>query len=240
METVFAIAGNLIYILLAMVALWGAFCVVVVWRRVAQVRFRNEEEQDEFLDLIDEELQKPDFDAAMATAEEFDQALPQLTSLACENRSLGYAKLRQMLVDRFQRDVMADLEHRLSWVYTVIKTAPMLGLLGTVLGMMGAFQNLAASQNVDVTKLAADIMFALITTACGLSIAIPLVMATASIGVRISKLEDLIGSGLTRFFESLKGALAKAAGTPQAAPPKAAGTPQAAPPKAASRPAEEA
>ena len=225
METVFAIAGNLIYILLAMIALWGAFCVIVVWRRVAQVRFRNEEEQDEFLDMIDEQLQKPDFDAAMATAEEFDQALPQLTSLACENRSLGYAKLRQMLVDRFQRDVMADLEHRLSWVYTVIKTAPMLGLLGTVLGMMGAFQNLAASQNVDVTKLAADIMFALITTACGLSIAIPLVMATASIGVRISKLEDLIGSGLTRFFESLKGALAKAAGTPQAAPPKTAPQP---------------
>ena len=215
METVFSIAGNLIYLLLATVALWGAFCVIVVWRRVAQVRFRNEEEQDEFLDLIDEELQKADFDAAMATAEEFDQALPQLTSLACENRSLGYAKLRQLLVDRFQRDVMADLEHRLSWVYTVIKTAPMLGLLGTVLGMMGAFQNLAASQNVDVTKLAADIMFALITTACGLSIAIPLVMATASIGVRISKLEDLIGSGLTRFFEILKGALAKAAGTPQ-------------------------
>lgn len=214
METVFSIAGNVIYFLLAAIALWGAFCVIVVWRRVAQARFRNEEEQDEFLDMLDEELQKPDFDKAIETADEFDQALPQLTSLACENRALGYAKLRQLLVDRFQRDVLADLDHRLSWVYTVIKTAPMLGLLGTVLGMMGAFGNLSSGQKVDTIKLADDIKFALITTACGLAIAIPLVMATASINVRIRKLEDLIGSGLTRFFESLKGALAKAAQAP--------------------------
>ncbi len=214
METVFSIAGNLIYFLLAAIALWGAFCVIVVWRRVAQARFRDEEEQDEFLDMLDAELQKPDFDEAIKTAEEFDQALPQLTSLACENRALGYAKLRQLLVDRFQRDVLADLDHRLSWVYTVIKTAPMLGLLGTVLGMMGAFGNLSSGQKVDTIKLADDIKFALITTACGLAIAIPLVMATASINVRIRKLEDLIGSGLTRFFESLKGALAKAAQVP--------------------------
>jgi len=238
METVFTIAGNLIYGLLAVIALWGAFCVIVVWRRVAQVRFRNEEEQDEFLDMVDEELQKPDFEAAVETAEEFDQALPQLTSLACENRALGYAKLRQLLVDRFQRDVLADLEHRLSWVYTVIKTAPMIGLLGTVLGMMGAFQNLSSGQKVDTVQLAEDISFALITTACGLAIAIPLVLATASINVRIRKLEDLIGSGLTRFFDSLKGALAKAASLPNGGSAKG-GTGKGGPKKAMPKPTEE-
>ena len=45
-------------------------------------------------------------------------------------------------MDRFQRDVMSDLEYRLSWVSTVIKSAPMIGLFGTVFGMMGAFKTL--------------------------------------------------------------------------------------------------
>jgi biopolymer transport protein ExbB len=106
-----------------------------------------------------------------------------------------------LLVDRFQRDVMADLEHRVSWINNVIKTAPMLGLLGTVLGMMAAFGKLAASQNVKPDMLASDISFALITTAIGLAIAIPGTIAVASINVRIRKMEDLVSAGLARLLE---------------------------------------
>ena len=114
--------------------------------------------------------------------------------------------------DRFQRDVLAELEHRLSWVYTVIKSAPMLGLFGTVLGMMGAFSKLASKENVDPTALADDISLALITTALGLAIAIPLVLSTASINVRIRKMEDLVGAGLTRFMESFRAAMTRGPG----------------------------
>ena len=48
--------------------------------------------------------------------------------------------------------------------------------------------------------MAADIQFALITTACGLAIAVPLVLATASINIRVRKMEDLVGWGLTRLI----------------------------------------
>ena len=105
--------------------------------------------------------------------------------------------------------MLSDLEYRLSWVYTVIKSAPMVGLLGTVIGMMGAFGEVADLENIDSTILAKNISFALITTACGLSIAIPLVFCTASISVRIRKLEDLVGSGLTRFLDRFRAALSK-------------------------------
>jgi biopolymer transport protein ExbB/TolQ len=99
---------------------------------------------------------------------------------------------------------MADIEHRLSWVATVIKSAPMIGLLGTVMGMMGAFANLSSGEKIDTIKMAADIQFALITTAIGLSIAIPLMLATASVNIRLKKMEDLVGWGLSRLFESMK------------------------------------
>lgn len=205
------VAGYVIYGALALIALWGAFCVIIVWRRVAQTRFRSEQEQAEFLDILDQSLDSGDFDAAIELCDGDSRAMPQLVTLALANRSVGYAKIRTLLSDRFQRDVLSDLEYRLSWVYTVIKSAPMVGLLGTVVGMMGAFSKLAAAENVDPKSLADNISLALITTACGLAIAIPLVLCTASINVRIRKLEDLVGAGLTRFLESLRAALKRGA-----------------------------
>jgi len=127
--------------------------------------------------------------------------------LAIANRAIGFNKTRQLVIDRLQRDVMADLEHRVSWVNTVIKAAPMVGLLGTVVGMMGAFAKLATAENVKPDALAEDISVALITTASGLAIAIPLVIGMASINVRIRKMEDLAISGLTRVLESYRAGL---------------------------------
>ena len=212
MDTVTAYVGYAIYVLLGLIALWGAFCVIIVWRRVGQTRFRSEQEQAEFLDGLDQNLAAGDFDGAVELCDGDNRAMAQLALLALVNRSIGYTKVRILLSDRFQRDVLSDLEYRLSWVYTVIKSAPMVGLLGTVVGMMGAFSKLAAGrgENVDPTLLADNISLALITTACGLAIAIPLVLCTASINVRIRKLEDLVGSGLTRFLESFRASLKRA------------------------------
>lgn len=204
--TLTSIVAKLLYAALALIALWGAFCVIIVWRRVARTRFRNEHEQNVFLDKLDESMRQGDFETAAELCDGDDRAMPQLALLAVANRGLGFAKVRTMVVDRFQRDVLSDLEYRLSWVYTVIKSAPMVGLLGTVVGMMGAFSKLASQQQekISPSALASDISLALITTACGLAIAIPLVLCTASINVRIRKLEDLIGIGLTRFLETFK------------------------------------
>ncbi|MBN2296738.1 MAG: MotA/TolQ/ExbB proton channel family protein [Pirellulales bacterium] len=196
--------GYLIYGALAAIALWGAFCVIVVWRRVGQTSYSSEEEQEQFLDTLDDHLIAGEFEEATKMCDQDDRAMSQLGLLAIINRDMGYRKIRTLITDRFQRDVLSDLEFRLSWVYTVIKSAPMVGLLGTVMGMMGAFQKLTQGSNIEPTQLAEDISFALITTACGLAIAIPLVLSTASINVRIRKLEDLVGVGMTRLMETFK------------------------------------
>ncbi len=205
MEQVFSILGNIIYFVMFLIALWGAFCVVMVWSRVRQKQFVNEEQQTLFLEAIEEPLSKGDFDAAAELCDGDRRATCQLSQLAIENRKIGFGKVKQLVADRFQRDVLQDLEYRLSWVYTVIKTAPMIGLLGTVLGMMAAFSKLAdKNATVEVSKLAMDIQFALITTALGLAIAIPLVLSTAYINVAIRKMEDLVSYGLNQFLEVFK------------------------------------
>jgi biopolymer transport protein ExbB/TolQ len=83
----------------------------------------------------------------------------------------------------------------------------MLGLFGTVVGMIGAFATLATAETVEATALAGDINTALYTTAIGLAIAIPLVLCTASIHVRMRKMEDLVAAGLSRFLEVLRAAM---------------------------------
>src|SRR6185437_5684615 len=197
-------AGNSIYGFQAFDALWGAFCVIVAWRRLSQIRFKSEAVQNEFLDQLDECLAAGDFDAASELCEGDRRIVPQLALLAMANRDLGYSKVKQLLADRFQRDVLADLEYRITWVVTMIKSAPMLGLLGTVLGMMAAFGKLAGQQKVDATHLAGDISLALVTTFVGLTIAIPLSLVLATVQVRQRHMEDLAGEGLARFLEAFK------------------------------------
>ncbi len=205
MDQVFTILGNVIYLVIFLIALWGAFCVVMVWSRVRQKQFSNEAMQTLFLEAVEDPLSKGDYDAAAEVCEGDRRATCQLAQLAIENRKIGFGKVKQLVADRFQRDVLQDLEYRLSWVYTVIKTAPMIGLLGTVLGMMAAFSKLAdPNATVEVSKLAMDIQFALITTALGLAIAIPLVLCTAYINVAIRKMEDLVSYGLNQFLEVFK------------------------------------
>jgi biopolymer transport protein ExbB len=204
-SAIFNWIGFLCYFLLAGVALWGAYFVVLVMTRISGKRFKSEDAQDAFLESIETDLRRGDFESVERTCEGDKRALPMLIHLACANRRMGFAKVQQYVLDRFQRDVIGDLDVRIAWVVTVIKSAPMLGLFGTVLGMMGAFGKLAApNTKVEPAALAGDIRVALETTAIGLAIAIPLVMCMASITNRVRVLQDLVGAGLNRFFEAFR------------------------------------
>lgn len=196
--------GNATYAALALIALWGTFSAIMLLRRISRSRFRTEQEQDAFLDRVDESLGSGSFEGVAELCRGDPRAVPQLIQLAIANRSIGFSKVRALVAERFQRDFLSDLEYRLSWVYTVIRTAPMLGLLGTVAGMMSAFSQLATRKQVSPEDLAGDISLALITTIIGLCIAIPLMITAAGITVRMRKLEDLVGAGLTRFMDALK------------------------------------
>lgn len=207
--SVFDIISNATYGALAAVALWGLYCIVIVWTRVNQKRFKTEEEQDVFMDDIEQMLTAGDFEGTQQYCEGDPRAIPQIVEMAVNHRELGYKKARAFVMDRFQRDVMSDLEYRLSWVSTVIKSAPMIGLFGTVFGMMGAFKTLATAESVEPSALAGDINVALITTASGLAIAIPLMILVANVNIRIAKMEDLVGSGLARFMAMFKISFAK-------------------------------
>jgi len=206
-DQIFDLVGNSIYGILGLLSLWGLYLVVMTWRRVGAKRFKNEKRLNKFLAAVEEPLLEKDFEGVAEICDRDKRAMAQLVYLAVLNRALGYNQIRQLLADRFRRDILADLENRCSLINTVVKSAPMVGLFGTVIGMMGAFGKLATADQVDPAILAGNIMVALITTASGLAIAIPLTIMLAFINIRIRKMEDMVGAGLTRFLPGLKQSL---------------------------------
>ncbi|MEM9851107.1 MAG: MotA/TolQ/ExbB proton channel family protein, partial [Pseudomonadota bacterium] len=111
------------------------------------------------------------------------------------NRSRSYLAqvVRQGFQGVAQDRLRAELDRRfaaldggLRFLDTVAQLAPLLGLFGTVLGMIEAFQALqAAGDNVDPTILAGGIWVALLTTAAGLVVAMPAALALSWLDGRI-------------------------------------------------------
>ena len=95
------------------------------------------------------------------------------------------------------------LESGLRFLDTVVQLAPLLGLFGTVLGMIEAFQALqAAGTQVDPSLLAGGIWVALLTTAVGLIIAIPTAMSLAWLESRVEKERVFFDWAIALVFES--------------------------------------
>jgi biopolymer transport protein ExbB len=95
-----------------------------------------------------------------------------LVSALVANRFAPYDELKEILQDTGRRELMG-LQRGLGALATIVGGAPLLGLLGTVLGMIKIFAVVANAGSGITEGLASGIAQALITTAAGLIIAIP-------------------------------------------------------------------
>lgn len=80
---------------------------------------------------------------------------------------------------------LTKLESRLSILSTIANVAPLLGLLGTVIGMYHTFNGISASGGMGLAALAGGVKEALITTAAGLCVAIPAHLAYNYLVVKV-------------------------------------------------------
>lgn len=86
----------------------------------------------------------------------------------------------------------AALRQRNGQLAVVYNVAPLMGLLGTVFGLLRAFAEFARSANPDIAELSAGVNLALLTTAWGLSIAIPAYLVLYLFLRRIGAYERLV------------------------------------------------
>ena len=90
----------------------------------------------------------------------------------CRNTAGPVASIFYQGLDRANEGIqMGQLEKNISWIPLFISIAPMLGFMGTVIGMIQAFEKISLAGGLDASLIAGDIQVALLTTVFGLIVA---------------------------------------------------------------------
>lgn len=128
-------------------------------------------------------------EAACQLVAEPANALERMVGQGLALTGRGRDLVREAAIEAAQREV-PDLERRLRIIGTVAQVAPLLGLLGTVVGLIDAFRVASATDSVTSAGLANGIYLALGTTAAGLTVAIPAWIAHNALAALSGRLVD--------------------------------------------------
>jgi biopolymer transport protein ExbB len=161
----------------------------------------------ELVDGFDEKLNTKDFQGAYDLARADESLLGQVLSTGLAKLSGGYNKALEGMQEVGEEEAM-KLEHRLSYMALIGNLAPMMGLLGTVQGMIASFDVIAKStSSPKPSELAVGISTAMTTTLVGLMLAIPAIAAYNILRNRVARLlleVGITGENLMSRFEEFK------------------------------------
>ena len=139
------------------------------------------------VDDVEEKLKKKNIAGAMEVCEKSDSSIAKIFLAGLKNSGKGMWLVKEAIEERGGRESVI-LEKNVGMLSTIANLSPLLGLLGTVSGMIKTFKVMAEGAG-NPSLLAGGIAEALITTAAGLCVAIPVL-----VGYRIlkDKAESLI------------------------------------------------
>lgn len=170
---------------------------------------RNNVVPGELIEGFEEHLNAKQYTEAYELANADESFLGKVLSagLAKLSGGDGYPQAIEAMQEVGEEENM-KLEHRLSYMALIGTISPMIGLMGTVHGMIGAFQKIAttATGAPNATELAGNISTALFTTLAGLMIAIPAIAAYHILRNRISRLVlevGIVSEGLMNRFQNV-------------------------------------
>lgn len=128
----------------------------------------------------------------------------RLVKLVSGGKALPDATLAAVRsMQEYAPKALRPLENRLNLLVLVAAVAPLLGMTGTVTGMISSFDVMASSAGLDPGAVAGGIGEALITTAAGLIVAIPCAVAYNLYTKRIDDLTATLDTSMTDFMETV-------------------------------------
>ena len=159
------------------------------------------------LEGFENHLNERRYQEAYELAKSDDSFLGRVLSAGLAKLSSGYSQAIEAMQEVGEEENM-KLEHRLSYVQLIGTISPMIGLFGTVHGMIRSFNVIANSSTAPKpSALAEGISTALFTTLVGLLIAIPAIAAYSILRNRIARLVlevGILSEGLMGRFENLE------------------------------------
>lgn len=183
MQDLLALGGPVLWIILAL----GAIALGVFLERSLQLH-RERIDATDFLQGIFNALRRGNEAEASAICDETPGPVARLASLAIRRRGASRDRLEKELADAGAAEI-SRMERRLSLLPLVARTAPLLGLLGTVLGILRALLFVRGQIPLVQTADVADgLLLGAVTTAAGLVVAIPCHVGFNVLAVKIERL----------------------------------------------------
>lgn len=187
-----SLLANIVLVILVLFSLFSWTIVFSKWSLLSSAQQKN----TRFLRAF----RKANSLEAMAVASEQFRPAPMVTVFSQgydeagrQVRARGQIVNRESLSRTLQlatNEELARLESRLSWLATTASVSPFIGLFGTVLGIIRAFQNLGSAGSASLRAVGPGISEALIATAVGLAAAIPAAIFYNYFGARLKELGD--------------------------------------------------
>ncbi|MCF8089111.1 MAG: MotA/TolQ/ExbB proton channel family protein [Desulfotignum sp.] len=182
------------------------FCSVLVLAifferviRYAINRRRGKEIELKIADLVAKGMEED----ALALARQNNSPMGRILEKAIQARDLDKDTLESVIVNATENEVR-DLSAYLQALATIGNIAPLLGLLGTIIGMIKAFmviQDMGGKVNAAV--LAGGIWEAMLTTALGLAVALPTMVAHSYLLSKVDKYEARLQNGSVLFLKAV-------------------------------------
>lgn len=107
---------------------------------------------------------------------------------------VDHEAMKMLLQQEVRREIFR-WEKGLNLLGTIARVTPLLGLLGTVLGMIEIFRNLTGATSAPMMALAGGIWKALFTTVAGLSVAVPVILCYTFLSSKVDNQEETLNRG---------------------------------------------
>jgi len=210
------------WIALPMFAMSIIGVALVIWRLLLNMNAATK--MNEFLPEFQSRLDKDGVEGALKFCRSRQDLIPRKLFVAgLEVAKQGLAASRRAMNNTIEWDILPELNTLLPSILAIAKIATMVGLLGTVISMIGTFTAIekAASEGQSATTQAGSIGLALFATALGLVTAIPLVFSHVLFKAWVARFETQMrssGQKLLVLLQSAKAPKAPAAVKPATEP----------------------
>jgi biopolymer transport protein ExbB len=175
-------------IMIPLLGLGLAAVVFAIWKWLQLARVRLSGERD--LQQVLKHLENRDSEKALAHARSIPGLAGDLLATAVEHAGEKKEYIEEVLYEKML-GARTHLERGIAFLALSATTGPLMGLLGTVMGMIATFQTISSFGSGDPKLLAAGISEALICTATGMAVAIPALLFHAFLS---RKAKGIIGS----------------------------------------------
>lgn len=195
----FQSGGAFMYVILA--ALIAGLAIIV--DRILVVTVKNRIDSTRFVNKIIELIQQGSVSAAIELCNMSKAALPQITRAGLRE----FGKSPKEVQNAFELAAMTEipkLEKRTHYLAMIANVATLLGLLGTIFGLIQSFQAVAAADSASKAELlSGGISVAMYTTAFGIIAAIPCMVFHSYLQSKTNTLIDEINENISRIYQRI-------------------------------------